>query len=350
MINEKNFVAERKKDWEHLAKLLDKASVSLRRLSKEELVELTRLHRKVARDLAILRTYSANQELILFLSNLVLRAHGFLYRHPKKPLLQSLYNLAQDSAIAVRKHKFFVFLAIAIQVASGFLASHAIALDPANLQVILPPEFEEILDKWKERTHLQGDPSSSLAMTGFYLLNNTLVTVRVLAGGLTFGIFSLYVLFVNGMLLGAFIKELAPAGALGHFLTSIAPHGVSELLGITIGGAGGLLIGWTMLNPGEFTRAYALKKIGKEAVLMLALGIAMIWVAAPIEAWVSFQRYFPNEIRLLIALGTALFWLAFLLYAGRTKETLSQAPPNPFHPYKRGTHGPASPPRKPPTP
>ncbi len=329
MLKEKIFVTERKEDWEHLAKLLDKASGSLRRLSGKEILKITQLHRKVARDLATLRTYSTNQELILFLNNLLLRSHGFLYRHPQKPLLSSLYNLALDAAIAVRKHKLFIFLSIIIQVASALLASHAIALDPDNLQVILPPELIDILERWKEQTHLRGDPSSSLAMTGFYLLNNTIVTVHALAGGLTFGILSLYILFNNGMLLGAFIKELSSAGALGHFLISVAPHGVSELTGATIAGAGGILIGWTMINPGEFTRAHALKRIGKDAVLLLALGIAMIWVAAPIEAWVSFQRYFPNELRVLISAGTGAFWIAYFLSAGRTKEALLQTQDNP---------------------
>ncbi|MEM4407715.1 MAG: stage II sporulation protein M [Candidatus Caldarchaeum sp.] len=216
--------------------------------------------------MATLRTYSANQEPIPFLNNLALKAHGCLYRHPRKPLLKSLYNLLQDAAITVRKHKTFILISLNVQVISALLATHALTLDPDNIQALIPPPLQELLEEWKKQTHLERDPTSSIAMTGCYLLNNTFVTALVLAGGLTFGILSLYLLFQNGVGLGTFIKELAEANAIGHFLISIAPHGVSELMGSTIAGVGGLLIGWTMINPGEYTHRCALKRIGKEAV------------------------------------------------------------------------------------
>jgi uncharacterized membrane protein SpoIIM required for sporulation len=72
-------------------------------------------------------------------------------------------------------------------------------------------------------------------------------------------------------------------------------HGVIELSCIFIAGGAGMLIGYSMINPGDLTRAQALKKNGLEAV-RLAIGCAILLVM-PESSKVSFHR--PRFRRML---------------------------------------------------
>src|SRR5438270_7705040 len=75
------FINERKTVWqrlEDLLQLLDR--MTLRKLHREEVRELGRIYRRTASDLAIARAESRDPRLINYLNNLVIRAHGRIYR------------------------------------------------------------------------------------------------------------------------------------------------------------------------------------------------------------------------------------------------------------------------------
>src|SRR5262245_20585617 len=81
-----NFIEKRKDNWKRLEELIDQARTvrGLRRLSREEVRELGRSYRRAASDLAIARVESRDQRLVSYLNNLVIRAHGMIYRADSK--------------------------------------------------------------------------------------------------------------------------------------------------------------------------------------------------------------------------------------------------------------------------
>ena len=79
-MNEVAFVNERSPDWRRLNQLCDRADVTLRRLTRNELNEFVLLYRRVSTDLAKARTVSGNRELLEFLNQLVGRSYTILYR------------------------------------------------------------------------------------------------------------------------------------------------------------------------------------------------------------------------------------------------------------------------------
>src|SRR5262245_48899566 len=81
-----NFIERRKTSWKRLEELIDRARSArgLRRLSREEVRELGRSYRRAATDLAVARVESRDQRLINYLNNLVVRAHGLIYRNESK--------------------------------------------------------------------------------------------------------------------------------------------------------------------------------------------------------------------------------------------------------------------------
>src|SRR5437773_12498402 len=75
------FIKERKNAWQRLEELLQLLDrMTLRRLHREEVLELGRIYRRTASDLAIARAESRDPRLINYLNSLVIRAHGRIYR------------------------------------------------------------------------------------------------------------------------------------------------------------------------------------------------------------------------------------------------------------------------------
>lgn len=323
-MKEQEFVARRSRDWDRLQQLLHRAEASLRGLRGEELLEFSRLHRRVSADLAVVRTQGTNPSLLAFLNDIVARSAAVLYAHPRKPPLVAVRDLAQDAARAVRRRYAFVLFAIGATVAFGVAAWILTAADPRFVDVAVPLDFRDSLEQWKSGQFEDTPIEGSVVGTAFYIFNNTMATVLVASGGMTFGLTALYALFQNGIALGVFLHEMQSVGALGHFLTGVTPHGVTELGGVFIGAGGGFTLAWAMIRPGRKSVGASLREAGKDAALLIAMGIIMIWIAAPIEAWFSFQASVPPAAKNAFAILTFILWMVFFSLAGRGAEGASR--------------------------
>ena len=117
-----NFIEKRKANWKRLEELLDHARTSrgLRSLSRDEVRELGRSYRRAATDLAVARVESRDQRLVNYLNNLVVRAHGLIYRSESKGARAILDFYLYDFPAIFRRTLgytvavFLIFIAIAI--------------------------------------------------------------------------------------------------------------------------------------------------------------------------------------------------------------------------------------------
>jgi uncharacterized membrane protein SpoIIM required for sporulation len=102
--------------------------------------------------------------------------------------------------------------------------------------------------------------------------------------------------------------------------TFVVGHGVLELSCIFICGGAGMLIGYSILVPGDLSRVEAVKKNGLEAV-RLVIGCAFILVVAgTIEGFVSPSSLPPVfKIGTGVLTGIALF--SYLFLVGREKNS-----------------------------
>lgn len=318
VVNEKDFVERRQADWQRLHALIDMGEHNISRLSGRDLRDFGRLYRRVARDLAVVRTHSGNPGLRAYLNDLIGRGHGVLYKRPGKSLFQALYGVALDAARAVRRRWPFVAAAVCIGVLGAVFARNAVSMEPSTLDVIVPGGLKESLEQWKTQEFGPVDLEQALGMTGFYIFNNTLVAVRIVAGSVSLGALTVNDLLENGAVMGAFWHELSGSPRLSRFFVSIYPHGVPEIGGIFIASAAGLLVGYTFLNPGRRTRAQAFRQVAPDVAHLLGLGVVLIWIAAPIEACFSFNAAVSDAGRILVGTTLLFLLLAFVTLAGRS--------------------------------
>ena len=125
--------------------------------------------------------------------------------------------------------------------------------------------------------------------------NNIQVTFLAFAGGMLLGLGTLYVLFQNGMMLGAVGGLAIGAGNGRPFFELVTAHGVLELSCIVVAGAAGLRLGWAIIDPGNRTRGEALRDEARAAVEIVLGTAAWLVVAGLVEGFLTPVGHRPHR-------------------------------------------------------
>jgi len=153
------------------------------------------------------------------------------------------------------------------------------------------------------------------------LTNNILVAFKAFTLGAFFGIGTIYVLVMNGLSIGGALGVCYRSDPeFGNSLVGfMVGHGVIELSCIFIAGGAVMLIGYTLINPGDLSRSEALKRNGIKAV-QLAIGCAcLLVIAGIIEGFLS-PSNLPTWIKYATGISTGIAMYSYLLLVGRQKE------------------------------
>ena len=295
------------------------SGTSLRGLSRMEVREFGELYRRAAADLAIARAETRDPKLINYLNSLVIRAHGKIYRAESQGAGLVGRFFSKDLPRTFRRN--FRYMAIAFGVFAGFAAFGFIATwintDFTHF-VSLSGITEQINSNDQWWLHLN---EANQVGASEILSNNIIVTIRVFALGAFLGIGAFYDLAFEGARLGsvfaACYKLNPPFGdALASFVVG---HGVIELSTIYFCAGAGMMIGYAIINPGDLTRAQALKKKGIEAAQIVIGCACFLVVAGTIEGFLS-PSDLPPIVKVATGVGTGLAMYSYLFFAGRGSE------------------------------
>jgi uncharacterized membrane protein SpoIIM required for sporulation len=315
------FINERKNNWKRLEELLAKTEgvSGLRGLPRAEVRELGELYRRAATDLAIARAESRDVKLINYLNSLVIRSHGKIYRAGGQGMNVVWQFFARDFPRLFRETWRYTFLAFAVFTAF-FIASFILVYNDFN--------FVDILGLSGIRTAAQNNSQWWLSLneanqigSSEILTNNIRVSFLAFALGALLGIGTFYVLAMNGMMIGGVVGVCFKVNpAFGNALVSfMVGHGVIELSCIFIAGGAGMLIGYSIINPGDLSRSQALKKNGIKAV-KLAIGCAcLLVIAGIIEGFLS-PANIPSVFKYGTGVLTGIAMYSYLILVGREKE------------------------------
>ena len=150
--------------------------------------------------------------------------------------------------------------------------------------------------------------------------------------GITFGIGTAWLLWVNGIIMGELAATFWMAGQFRAFCTGILPHGVLEIPCILIGGGAGFLLARAMIQARPWSRRDELARLGKEALLLVAGAGPLLAVAALLEAGVARAPdwFISSGSKLAVAGIFGLLFAAYILLLGWE-----------WRPVKKAEHGPA---------
>lgn len=311
------FIEERKNNWEHLEDLLKILETSsLRGLSRMQVREFGELYRRTAADLAVARAETRDPKLINYLNSLVIRAHGKIYRAESQGLKLIRDFFVREFPQAFRRNRRYIFLAFLVFTGFGIL-SFILSYNDFN--------FAEAIGVGGVRFAAQNDMRWWLSLnegnqigSSRILTNNILVSFLAFAYGAFFGIGTIYVLVMNGLSIGGVLGVCYQVNpAFGNELVAfMVGHGVIELSCIFIAAGAGMMIGYSLVDPGDRSRAEALKKNSLEAV-RLAIGCAcLLVVAGIIEGFLS-PSGLPVWVKYSTGILTGILMYSYLFLAGK---------------------------------
>ena len=286
------------------------------------------LYRAACEHLAVAESRAYPVWMISRLESLTARAHRLVYRQSELGLGALGRLFLVDFPAAVRAHRLHVLVAALVFVLPMVAIGIASYVDPG---FILTLHDTSAVDAYDDM--YAGDADGPLgrrsaatdwAMFGTYILNNVGIAFQCFAGGLFFGIGSLYFLAVNGAMAGSVAGYLTWRGHGENFYSFVITHGAFELTGIVLAGAAGLVLGQALLAPGRHLRLAALQLAARRAVVIVYGMTAMFVVAAALEAFWSSARWVPASLK--YGLGGAC-WVVVVLYfvfQGRPQRAAAQ--------------------------
>lgn len=326
-MNLERWVRQRKKSWQKLEAILggiDKAGMAS--LSQDELRQLGRLYRATSADLSRARAYLVDRQLESYINNLVVRAHNQVYQNANNRIVDLLRFLWIDFPTLVLKNFAYILVAFALfalpMVGSYISTDRDINFARQELAPdapIVPDRIWNTVERRELWTHNIGKFSPLAASQ--IATHNIHVSVLAFALGVTFGLGTVWVLVLNGILIGTIFGVCHNFGIARNLLAFVAPHGVLELTAIFISGGAGLLMGKALLFPGNYSRTDSLKRASKPALALFGGCIPILIIAGTIEGFVSPRTDISLLSRYWLSLTTFVL-LALYFFIPRTNAEI----------------------------
>jgi uncharacterized membrane protein SpoIIM required for sporulation len=308
-MNEATFIKQNKKKWEEFEQHLKKTH----NISADKLAEL---YIKIMDDLAFSRTHFGNGNLTNYLNSLGSNLHLSIYKNKKEDSnrIINFWKLELPLVMADSlKYVLISFLIFSVSIAIGALSA---AHDETFVRLILGDDYVNETLANIER----GDPMAiykQMGQTEMFLgitFNNIRVSFFVFVAGLFTAFASGFILFQNGVMLGAFQYFFYQKGLLATSVLTIWIHGTLEISAIILAGAAGIIMGNGLVFPGTYSRLESFRRAARRG-LKIIVGLVPIFILAGfLEGFVTRMTGMPDVFKIAIILGSAIFVFIYFIF------------------------------------
>jgi len=325
-MNEPGFEAAHAAEWKALAVALE-AKRRNAPAGATPAAQVPRLFRRVVAELALARDRQYRTSLIDRLHTIVVSAHLTIHGARARRgygTFAALWQFIFETFPRQARREWKFVLASGVALFGPFLALiAAIEVHPDFVYYVVAPDtlaqVQAMYAPGNTRFGAGREADTDLAMFGFYIFNNVRIDLQCLAGGIFFGLGTLFFLIHNGVFLGAIAGHLTHVGLGANFWGFVAGHSAPELMGAVLSGAAGLRIGHALVAPGRLTRGAALRAAGRPAAVLVYGAAILTMGAAVIEAFWSSRVSIPFEMKVAFGLSLWAVVAVYLSFGGRSR-------------------------------
>ena len=327
-MNQSLFEARHRAAWKEFENLLESLGGSASSRYGRDLAadqanarEWPHRYRELAQHLVLARDRAYSPDLVDYLGQLALRGHQVLYGTRSNALNQVTGFIGHGFPALVRQESRLVWIAIGLLLIPLLGLIALLQYFPEFVHYLASPEqlreYERMYAPGNRVLGPQREASSQVMMFGFYIWNNVKIDFQCFAGGLLFGVGSIFFLLFNGVSIGAVAGHLTQLGYISTFWGFVAGHSSWELLGAALSGAAGLKLGWALVAPGRLTRLAALREAAGPAVRLLYGAAGMTLCAAFIEAFWSSAASISPPVKYAVGIACWVLFAVYFIFAGR---------------------------------
>jgi uncharacterized membrane protein SpoIIM required for sporulation len=304
------FVSQRQATWDEFERRLFRARDG-GSVGHDELEGLAFQYRQILHDHALASARFTGTGAARRLHRLSLAGTHFLQWERGPAGFSLVRYLRRDFPEAFRSVLPSTLAALGVFLVSALFGLSLALARPGVGANLLGPEAVDGLREgrlWTEKLFSVVPPA--LASSGI-ARNNMAVALTSWAGGSLAGVGSLYVLLMNGFLLGALFGVTAHYGLALRLLEFVAAHGPLEITLILVASGAGLHVGLAAVSAGDRPRREVLGEAARASLLLVLGCLPWFLLLAAVEGFVS-PSTLPMGLK--AGLGAAL-WLAFLAVA-----------------------------------
>lgn len=318
MTSARQFEAAHAASWDRLEEVLLQAESGA---GSYDGAALAALYRRCCEHLALAQARAYPIHLTQRLETLTARAHRQVYRGQGLQRAQLARFALVDFPAAVRRHAPYVLAAALLFLLPMAVLAWASWRDPGFILHLLDARevarFDAMYGPGEGALGRERSADTDWQMFGFYIMNNIGIAFQCFAAGIFAGVGSAFYLVFNGAFIGGVGGYLVARGYGENFLSFVATHGAFELTAVVLAGAAGLRLGHALLAPGRHSRLEALRLAAREAVVVVHGVVALLVIAAGVEAFWSSARWVAPPVKYAVAAACWVLVLGYLGWQGR---------------------------------
>jgi uncharacterized membrane protein SpoIIM required for sporulation len=271
--------------------------------------EMAQEFTELVNDLGYAKTFYPQSRVTKYLNGLASKIYLGIYRNRRQERSRLITFWTTELPLVVRKYHRELLFSFLIFTVFAVMASFSAAQDQTFVRGVLGDSYVEMT----ESNIAKGDPfgvyKSNDRVTMFFTiaLNNIKISFMVFIGGLLASLGTIWLLFNNGMMLGAFqtfffMKDLGWQSVLVVWI-----HGTLEISAIIIAGGAGFILGNSMLFPKTHKRLDSLKRGARDG-MKLMIGLVPVFIAAAfLEGFITRYSTMPKPVSISILIVSFLF-------------------------------------------
>ena len=252
-------------------------------LSMATLRDAMRAYPELAADLAYVRAEAPTSQVANYLDKLYREMHRVLHL-PGRSVIEDLRVFLKFEVPSLVKLLGGKILAVtALFILTSMAGWWLIATFPDLIGLVASPAMVNEVQEGKLWTDdlLNIMPSSVLAISIF--TNNVAVTFTAMVFGVLYGLGTLYIITLNGVMIGGAFSFVHKYGLSDELLRFVVAHGFVELSIICIAGGVGFYIGEAIARPGHLSRLQSFQLATRNGLRLLMLCIPFMVGAGLIE-------------------------------------------------------------------
>ncbi len=294
------FIKQNKDKWQDFEKRIFSSK-------KSNPDDLASLYIHLINDLSYAQTYYPKSKTILYLNNLAAKSFQKIYKTKKEDKNGLIQFFKTDVPLLVHQYRNYLAYAFLFFIAFVLIGVLSAANDHTFIRLILGDHYVnmtlENIEKGDPMAVYKGGSNwgSHIGIT----INNLRVGLLSYIYGVFAGLGTVYILFLNSIMVGAFQYMFYEQGVFWESVRGIWIHGSMEIFAMVIEAMAGLILGASILFPGTYSRYNSLKQGVKNSLKIVISTFPFTLAAGFLEGYVTrYSNIMPNWMSVGIILIT----------------------------------------------